>query len=149
MKIVLVADVAKLGKRGEVVTVADGYARNYLLPKGLALEATPANRKRFEAEERIAARRREREAAEARAAAEKLEGVNITITAKAGEGGRLFGSVTSKDIAEKLEEATGLPLDRKSIELEESLKSTGEHRISVKLGQDITRAITVIVKGQE
>jgi len=97
MKIVLVADVAKLGKRGEVVTVADGYARNYLLPKGLALEATPANRKRFEAEERIAARRREREAAEARAAAEKLEGVNITITAKAGEGGRLFGSVTSKD----------------------------------------------------
>jgi len=149
MKIVLTADVPKLGRRGQVVTVADGYARNYLLPKGLALEATPANLRRFEGEEKAAARRREREAAEARAVAERLEGVGLTIPAKAGEEGRLFGSVTAKDIAEKLEEASGVKVHRKSIELEEPLKSTGEYKVVVKLGPDITREITVVVEPED
>ncbi|HCJ10608.1 MAG TPA: 50S ribosomal protein L9 [Clostridiales bacterium] len=149
MKIVLVQNVPKLGKRGEVVAVADGYARNYLIPRGLALEATPANLKRFEAEQAAAKRRAEREAAEAQAAAEQLEGLRLTVKAKAGEEGRLFGSVTAKDIAESIKEATGLDIDRKRIEIEEPLKALGDHRVTVRLSPEIAREITVTVEALE
>jgi large subunit ribosomal protein L9 len=149
MKIVLVENVPKLGKRGDVVTVADGYARNYLIPRGLALEATPANFKGFQAEQAAAKRRAEREAAEARAAAEQLEGLRLTVKAKAGEEGRLFGSVTAKDIAEGIKTATGLDIDRKRIEIEEPLKALGEHRVTVRLSPEIAREITVVVEALE
>ncbi|HCW50792.1 MAG TPA: 50S ribosomal protein L9 [Clostridiales bacterium] len=149
MKIVLVQNVPKLGKRGDVIAVADGYARNYLIPRGLALEATPANLKRFEAEQTAAKRRAEREAAEAQAAAERLEGLRLTVKAKAGEEGRLFGSVTAKDIAEGIKEATGLDIDRKRIEIEEPLKALGDHRVTVRLSPEIAREITVTVEALE
>ncbi len=149
MKVVLVADVPKLGRRGQVVSVADGHARNYLLPKGLALEATPANVRRFEGERDAVRRRGEREAAEAEAAAERLNGLSLTVKAKAGDEGRLFGSVTARDITAGIKDVMGLDLDRRKVELEEPLKTLGPHRVTIRLGPGITREIVVNVQAQE
>ncbi len=149
MKVVLTTDVAKLGRRGQVVSVADGYARNYLLPKGLALEATPVNLKKFEGEQEAARRRAEREAAEAEEASRRLEGFSLTVKAKAGEEGRLFGSVTAKDIAAGLKKVLGLDLDRKQIELEEPLKSLGSYSVSIRLGPKVSRSVVVVVEPLE
>jgi len=149
MRVILTNDVAKLGQRGQVVNVADGYARNYLIPRGLALEATPANLRRFEGEKQAALRREEREAAEAQAAAARLEGLSLTVKAKAGEEGRLFGSVTAKDIAAGIKDVTGVDLDRRKVELPEPLKTIGTHRVAVRLGPNLVREITVRVEAQE
>lgn len=149
MKVVLVADVPTLGKRGQVVSVADGHARNYLLPKGLALEATPANLKRFEGEQEAARRRAEREAAEAEAAAQRLEGFSLTVKAKAGDEGRLFGSVTAKDIAAGIKNVLGLDIDRRRVELAEPLKTVGSYRVTIRLSPTIAREIQVVVEALE
>lgn len=147
MKVVLTVDVPKLGKRGQVINVADGYARNYLFPKGLGLEATPANLKTFEGERAAAQRRADREAAEAEAVAQRLAGVTLTVRAKAGDEGRLFGSVTAKDIAVGLKQVAGVDIDRKRIELEEPIKTVGRHRVSVRLTRNVSREIAVVVEG--
>jgi large subunit ribosomal protein L9 len=149
VKVVLVKDVAALGKRGETCTVADGYARNYLLPRGLAVEATPANIRRFEVERAAYERRAERETVQAEADATRLEGLSLTVRAKAGEEGRLFGSVTTKDIAAGIKSVLGLDLDRKQIDLPEPIKSTGTYRAVIRLGRSITREITVVVEPSE
>jgi large subunit ribosomal protein L9 len=149
VKVVLVKDVATLGKRGDTCSVADGYARNYLLPRGLAVEATPANIKKFEVERSASERRTERETAQAEASAARLEGFSLTVRAKAGEEGRLFGSVTTKDIAAGIKSVLGLDLDRRQIDLPDPIKSTGSYRAVVRLGRSIPREITVVVEPSE
>lgn len=149
MKVVLLADVPKLGKRGQIADVADGHARNYLIPRGLALEATAANLRRLEGELAAARRRSEREATEAETFASHLEGFSLTVKAKAGEEGRLFGSVTAKDVAQGIERVLGLEVDRRHIELEEPLKQVGQYRVKVRLSPAITREISVVVEPLE
>ena len=144
MKVILKQDVKGSGKKGDVVKVSDGYARNLLIPKGLAMEATEANmralkqQKKKEAEEE-AARRAEAEAAKA-----LLEKKIITVEGNAGEGGRLFGSITSKDIAEALEKE-GVTVDKKKIDLTQPIRSQGTFQVPVKLYQGINAEITVKV----
>lgn len=148
VQIILRKDVENLGEAGEVVEVKPGYARNYLLPQGLAYEATEGNVKRLDEERRRsrAAEVRVRETAEETAAA--LEGKSITFTVRAGEEGRLFGSVTSADIAEQLG-AEGIRVDRRVIELDEPIKQLGVYRIPIRLHADVQPELTVWVVAEE
>ncbi|GAB6934973.1 MAG: 50S ribosomal protein L9 [Bacillota bacterium] len=144
MKVIFLKDVKGQGKKGEVKTVSDGYARNYLIPRGLAVEATESNLKTLEAQKRSEAKRKAQELAEAKALAEKLEKTTVTIAAKAGEGGRLFGAVTSKQIAETLAKQ-GLAVDKKKILLDEPIRALGTVRVPVKLHPDVTVQLAVTV----
>lgn len=144
MKIILRDDIPSLGKTGEVVRVADGYARNYLIPKGLALEATPKNLKVWEEERKTHLKRLAREKEEALKALEGLEGLTLTFPRKAGEDGRLFGSVTSMDIEERLKER-GFDVDKRKILLEEPIKTLGVFTVPVKLHQEATANLKVEV----
>src|SRR5437868_9280334 len=137
MKVVLRADVENLGNKGDIVDVADGYARNYLVPRGLALKATAGSQKQADAMRRNREVRdaREREAAQALAA--QFEGRTITIKARAGGEGRLFGSVTSADIADAVHKQTGAEIDRRKIVLDEPLKELGGVELRVKLHPDV------------
>jgi len=148
MKVILTEDVEKVGKAGEVVRVADGYGRNYLIPRKLAVPADPRNLKRLEHERRaIAARaRRAREAASA--LAEKLATLRLAIPARAGEEGKLFGAVTSRDIADALA-AAGVPVDRKAILLSDPLKQVGDYRVKVRLGGGLAPEVAVSVVAAE
>src|SRR5581483_3615152 len=121
MEVILKEDVAQLGSRGDVVKVAEGYGRNYLIPKKLAIEATPANRAVIEQMKAAAVRRLAREKGDAEAVAKQLTGVELSFTRKSGEHDQLFGSVTSADIARELE-SRGLNIDRRKIQLDEPLK---------------------------
>ncbi len=144
MEVILREDVKSLGKTGDLVKVKPGYARNFLLPKGLAFEATEGNRKRILAESkaRMAKSAEERGAAEAVAA--KLSGVTVTLARKAGEGDRLFGSITAQDIADALADA-GQTVDKRKIELEHPIKSLGTHAVPVRLHHDVQAEIRVTV----
>jgi len=144
MDVILRQDVEKLGLAGELVTVKDGYARNYLLPRGLAFVATEANRRRLEGEQRQRTRRAAIELEGARDLAVRLEAVSLSFTMKAGEGDKLFGSVTSADIAERLA-AEGFPLDKKAIELKEPIKALGVYKVPVKVHADVKPEIRVWV----
>jgi len=144
MDVILREDVDKLGRTGEVVTVKDGYARNFLLPRGLAYPATDGNRRRLEAERKQQDRRVAAEVAGARDVAARLEAVSLSFSMKAGEGDKLFGSVTAGDIAERLA-AEGLPVDRKAIELEEPIKALGVYKVPVRLHADVKPEIRVWV----
>ncbi len=137
MKVILRQDVKSLGKAGEIVNVSDGYARNYLIPKGLALPADEKNIRAFEAQKKRLLEKIASQEAETRAFAERLRNLSLTIKAKAGEEGKLFGSITTMDISEALKRE-GIELDRKRIHLEEPIKRLGEYKISVKLPHDIT-----------
>jgi len=144
MDVILRQDVEKLGQAGELVSVKDGYARNYLLPRGLAYVATDANRRRLEGEQRQRNRRAEVELAGARDVAVRLETVSLSFTMKAGEGDKLFGSVTSADIAERLE-AEGFQLDKKAVELKEPIKALGVYKVPVRVHADVKPEIRVWV----
>ncbi|REJ35536.1 MAG: 50S ribosomal protein L9 [Bacillota bacterium] len=133
MKVILLQDVKNIGRKDEVVDVAEGYARNFLIPRGLAVEATGANLKQHEQRQKRAAAKQAREEAEAREAADKLARGTLVIKVKAGEGGRLFGSVTSGDIAEHVEKQLGVRVDKRRIELDEPLKTVGAHTVTVRL----------------
>jgi len=148
MEVILREDVEKLGARGQIVKVAAGYARNYLLPKRLAVAATEANRKIVEQERQAHVRREAKLATEATELAKLMEGVSVTIKAKAGEMDQLFGSVTSKDIAEALERQN-YSIDRKKIHLDDPIKTLGDHTVPVKLHRDVTVNITVSVVKEE
>lgn len=149
MKVILLQDVPKLGNAGSIATVADGYARNYLIPKGLAEPATPD--RLAVAEQRLAAERRRiaREEEAKRALAERLDGLRVVIAARVGEGGRLYGSITAQDIAEKLQHAIGEEIDRRKIELEEPIRTIGEHRVPVHLVGQLRPVVTVVVASSE
>jgi large subunit ribosomal protein L9 len=144
MEVILREDVKSLGKAGELVKVKPGYARNYLLPKGLAYEATEGNRKRILSESRARAARMAEERGAADAIAARLSGLTVTIARKAGEGDRLFGSITAQDIAEALA-AAGQAVDKRKIELEHPIKSLGTHKVPVRLHHEVQAELTVTV----
>ena len=148
MEVILKEDVSNLGHRGDVVKVADGYGRNFLLPKNLAMEATPANKAVIDQMKAAAVRRSAKEKAEAEQLVTQLNTVALAFTRKVGEGDHLFGSVTSSDIAQELT-AKGFNIDRRKIQLDEPLKSTGEFHVPVKLHREVTAHIAVTVKGEE
>ena len=144
MEVILREDIEKLGTRGTVVKVAPGYARNFLIPRRLAVAATESNKK-IVAQERDAWLRKEAKfKGEAEDLATLLSAVTITISQRAGEEGQLFGSVTSKDIADGLEKQN-YNIDRKKIQLEENIRQVGEHKVPIRLHRDVTAEITVNV----
>ena len=144
MEVILKEDVANLGHRGDVVKVADGYGRNFLLPRKLALQATLANKAVIEQMKAAAARRSATEKAQAEELVVKLEPVVLGFTRKSGDSGQLFGSVTSADIAAGLE-AKGFDVDRRKIQLSEPLKSVGDYTVAIKLHREVTAHIKVQV----
>jgi large subunit ribosomal protein L9 len=149
MKVILLQDIPQLGSAGTIASVADGYARNYLIPKGLAEPATPERLK--VAEQRLAAARRRiaREEEAMRTLAERIDGLRLVIAARVGESGRLYGSVTAQDIAEQLQEALGEQIDRRKIELVEPIRTIGEHRVPVHLVGRLRPVVTVVVMSPE
>ncbi len=149
MKVLLAQDVEKLGKAGEVKEVSGGYGRNFLLPKGLAMLATKGQVK--QAEERLAAQQKRLQAArkDAEALAARIGGQTLRFTARVGELDRLYGSITSGDIAEKLKAQTGVEVDRRKIDLDEPIKRIGIYPIKVQLVAGLEPMINVVVEGQE
>lgn len=145
MEVILKEDVAKLGSAGDVVKVAEGYGRNYLLPKKLAIQATKANKAVIEQMKAAALRRAAKEKGAAEAQAKLLEGVVLTFVRRAGEQNQLFGSVTSSEIAAELEKK-GLNIDRRKIELDHPIKTTGEFPVSIHLHKDVRATIKVVVE---
>ena len=148
MEVILKEDVNKLGHRGDVVKVADGYGRNYLLPGKLAIEATTANRAVIEQMKNSAIRKSAKEKTEAEALSTQLSAVELVFERKVGENDHLFGSVTSGDIAHQLE-LQGFTIDRRKISLEEPLKQLGEYHVPIKLHREVTSHVKVTVKGDE
>jgi large subunit ribosomal protein L9 len=148
MEVILREDVSNLGHRGDVVKVADGYGRNFLLPKKLAMEATAANKAVIEQMKAAAVRRTAKEKAEAEQLVTQLNAVSLVFERRVGENDHLFGSVTSVDIAQGLA-AKGFEIDRRKVQLDEPLKSTGEFHVPVKLHREVTAHIAVTVKGEE
>jgi large subunit ribosomal protein L9 len=144
MKIILREDVEKLGKAGDVVKVADGFGRNYLIPRQLAVPANVRNLKALEHDRRVIEARAKKSRKSAESLAEKLAAVSITLPAKAGEEGKLFGAITSRDIAEALEKA-GVPVDRKNVLLLDPIKQLGDYKVKIKAGTDLHPEISVSV----
>ena len=146
MEVILKEDVNKLGHRGDVVKVADGYGRNYLLPGKLAIEATTANKAVIEQMKASAVRKSAKEKVEAEQLATQMSAVELTFERKVGENEQLFGSVTSSDIAQALEQQ-GYTIDRRKIALEDPLRSLGEYHVPVKVYREVTAHVKVTVKG--
>lgn len=144
MEVILKEDVPKLGHRGDVVKVAEGYGRNYLLPRKLAIEATQGNKAVIEQMKQSAVRRSAIEKADSEALAKQLDAVTLNFQRKAGEKDHLFGSVTSSDIAEALEQK-GFNIDRRKIQMHEPLKSIGEFDVPVRLHRDVTSRVKVLI----
>jgi large subunit ribosomal protein L9 len=145
MDVILLKDVKGTGKAGQVVKVSDGYARNMLFPRGLAKEATQGNVKTLERQKEAAAEKRAAQKAEAQEQAKKLEEVTLTIKAKGGDNGKLFGSITTKDIAEALEKQEKIKVDKKKIVLNNPIKTTGEKEVVVKLFEEVSAKLKVTV----
>ncbi len=148
IQIILKEDVPNLGQMGELIAVKRGYGRNYLIPRGLAVEATPRNIKRLEHERRNIERAKEKMIAHARSLAEKLAGVSVTISKNTTDEDRLYGSVTNREIADALSEE-GITIDRRKIEISEPIRSLGVFTVKVKLGQEMTGEVKVwVVKAE-
>ena len=145
MKIVLRDDVENLGRKGDVVDVADGYARNYLVPRGLAMKDTKGVVAQAEAMRRNRAAKEARDVEAAQTQAARLEGARIEIAARAGEGGKLFGSVTASDVAEAIQAQRGVEVDRRRVSLDEPVKELSELDVTVKLHTDVEATVTVVV----
>jgi large subunit ribosomal protein L9 len=148
MEVILREDIEKLGARGQVVKVASGYARNFLLPKRMAVAATEANKKIVEQERQAHLRKEAKVQGEAQELAKIMTGATVRIAQKAGENDQLFGSVTSKDIADALT-AQNYNIDRRKIQLDEPIKSLGEFKVPVRLYKDVSVDITVVVTKEE
>ena len=148
MEVILKQDVEKLGHRGDVVNVADGYGRNYLLPRKFAMEATAANKAVIEQMKQSAIRKSAKEKVEAEAVAAKMNDVVLNFERKAGGEGQLFGSVTSADIAQALEQQ-GFEIERRRIHLDEPLKTVGEYHVPVRLHREVTVHVQVNVKSDQ
>jgi large subunit ribosomal protein L9 len=145
MEVILREDVPHLGHVGDVVRVKPGYARNYLLPRGLAVVADKRSTRQLDHERRVAAEKRERTLRAARTVAEKLTALRVVIRARAGDEGKLFGSVTNMDVEKALAEQ-GLTIERRRIRLDEPIKRLGEHRVAVQLAVGVTAEVTVVVE---
>jgi len=149
MKVILQQDVKGHGKKGQMVEVSDGYGRNFLLPRKLAVEATAENVNTMKMQDKAKKAKEAEEKAQAQAIAEQLKGFQVKIFAKAGQGGRLFGSVTSKEISESLKEQHKLDINKTKIVLPDPIKSFGSFEVKCKLGHEITGTINVLVVEQK
>lgn len=145
MEVILKEDVIKLGSRGDVVKVAEGYGRNYLLPRKLAIEATVGNKKVIEQMRAAAVRRSAKEKAQAEELSKQFDGISVSFQRRSGEHDQLFGSVTSVDIAEALEKK-GFNVDRRKIQLHEPLKTVGEFTVPIKLHKEVTTHLKVMIE---
>ena len=148
MIVILNRDVKGTGKAGDVVKVSDGYARNMLLPKGYAKEATEGNIRSLEKQKAIAAEKKAEEKARAEEQAKKISELSVTIKTKAGDGGKIFGSITSKDIAEAVNKQHGIDVDKKKIQMEAPIKQTVETTVNVKLYFEVSAQLKVIVEAE-
>ena len=148
MIVILNRDVKGTGKAGDIVKVSDGYARHMLIPKGYAKEATEGNVRNLEKQKAIAAEKKAEEKAAAQALAEKINAASATIKTKAGEGGRIFGSITSKDIADALADQKKLTVDKKKIQLDNPIKQTGEMTVDIKLYPEVMAKLKVTVTAE-
>lgn len=146
MKIILLTDVKNLGKKGDIVETAEGYGRNYLIPRKLAKEATVANVNQAIQDKKVAAHRAAQRKDEAEVLASQVEKVTVHLRLKIGANGKLFGAVTSKDVGEALIKQTGLEIDRRKIELDQTIKLPGSYTAIAKLHPDISAKFTVIVE---
>lgn len=149
MKVILTQDVKGTGAKGQVVNVADGYARNMLIPRGMAIEATPKALNDLKAKKETIIHRKEAALDIAKKISERLGGTQIKLAAKSGANGKLFGSVTAKDISDKLKKEHKIEIDKRCINVGDGIKSVGEHQVSVKLHPDVTAALKVIVEAEE
>ena len=145
MQVVLLEDVKSLGKKGQIVNVNDGYARNFILKKNLGVEATAKNLNDLKLQKANAEKIAAEQLAAAKELAEKLEGMSVTLSMKAGEGGTAFGSVSGKEIAAAAKEQLNLEIDKKKLVLPEAIKTFGTHEVPVKLHKDVTGKLTVKV----
>lgn len=146
MKVILKADVKGHGKKGEICEVSDGYARNFLLPRGLAIEATAGNVSDLASKKAVEKRKKEEEKQEAQNIANKLNSLTVELSTKTGEGGRLFGSITNKEVAEALKQEYGVELDRRKIEIKEPIKALGTYTLQAKLHPEVVAQFKVSVK---
>ena len=144
MKVILREDFDKLGKAGEIVKVADGFGRNFLIPKNFAVQANPRNLKTLEHDRLVIEARTRKVRKVVQGVADKLAAVTLTLSAKAGEEGKLFGAITSRDIADALEKQ-GVPVDRKLVQLADPIKQLGEYKVKVRLSADLIPEISVRV----
>lgn len=149
MQVLLLKDVEGVGHAGDIIEVSGGYARNYLLPRKLAVVATPGAQKQAQSIREAAQRRRDRKLIEARSLAARVDGQVLTFKMRVGEGDRLYGSVTNSDIAEALSRVTGLEIERRNVELEHSLKTLGQHPVTVKIASGVTATVQVNVEPLE
>ena len=149
MKVLLLQEVKGVGEAGQVKEVAEGYARNYLIPKKLAVAATPAALKEHEQRQAAEKKRQAKIDEEMRELGKKISASSVTIRSKVGEGGKLYGSVTTADVAEAMERQLGLAVDKRKIEIEEPIRHVGEYKVPVKLSKNVGATITVIVEGEE
>ena len=148
MKVILLQDVRGKGKKGQMLAVSDGYARNYMLPRKIAVEATPDAINTMKMNDKATQDRIAREKAEAMEVSRKLRGMTLTVTAKGGGAGRLFGSVTNQEIADALAQEAGIKLDKRKIVIADPIKNVGTYTVTCKLGYEITAPLTVkIVEG--
>jgi large subunit ribosomal protein L9 len=146
MKVIFLKDVKGKGKKGEVKNVADGYAHNFLLKQGLAVEANPSNVSSLNAQKKKEEKLAAEELAEAKQLKAKIDEITVELNAKSGEGGRLFGSITSKQIAEELQKKYSIKIDKRKIELEDAIRTLGVTKVPVKLYPEVTATLNVHVK---
>lgn len=149
MKVILLEDVKTLGKKGEIVNVNDGYARNFILPKKLGLEATGKNMNDLKLQKNNEAKLAKEHLEAAKELAKKLEAGKVESAIKVGEGGKTFGSVSSKEIAAAVKEQMGLEIDKKKVQMKEVIKTLGTHKVPVKLHPEVTAELTVEVKEEK
>lgn len=149
MKVILKQDVHNLGKKNDLVNVSDGYARNFLLPKGLAVEASASAINDMKNKQNAEKLKKQNELTDAKKIQERINGISVTFTSKAGENGKLFGSITTRDIAEKLAKDHKIKVDKKKIVLPEAIKSLGTHEIEIKLYTGVSATLKVIVVNEE
>ena len=146
MKVILLQDVKGKGKKGQMIEVSDGYARNFMLPKKMAMEATPDAINTMRMNDKATQERIAREKAEALETSKKLREMTVTVTAKGGGNGRLFGAVTTQEIASALEKQSGIKLDKRKLVLAENIKNVGTYTVTCKLGYEITAPLTVKIE---
>jgi large subunit ribosomal protein L9 len=149
MEVLLLKDVDGLGEAGEIKRVADGYGRNFLIPRGLGVKATPGAIKKAQQDRDLELHRQTKELQEAQGLAQALDGLSVSFQARAGETDRLYGSVTKANIAEALEAMLGQEIDRRKIELDESIKELGTHAVTIRLAPGAEAKITVVVEREE